>query len=320
MNTKRCLSALGLLLIPALLGSEIYVNAAEGSPSGEQKMCPCPEELRHVLGGHAFLPSFTIPSPFADSIAQIGLSFGYATYSASLFGVGRDIKLGAFQPSARGQVRLFDKFALGFGIRGNIITGVNSVGALDFGASVAYAFDLSGIYELLRQDRDVISVALNYSHPHSLTVSPLESAREGLQSLRGTGDADFSSSAVTSIWEPGFRYAHTINRSLGLQALAGLRINDTKENQETSSLKTSLSLGVGLSSDLKPWISIPLGVTLNYRRGQILTSEGSNFDIAELGVFETFNPSFKVGLEAGVMRVGEVNTTVGTLLVRTYYN
>jgi hypothetical protein len=272
------------------------------------------------LGGHAFLPSFAIPSPFADSQASVALGFGYRSYTTSVLGGDRELKLAGFQPSVQGQVHLFSGLALNFGFSGSLVTGVNSAAVLDYGASTAYALQLGALYEVLRTDTDVFSLALEVQRPHTLALSPLDAANAGLQQLLGAGDPNYAASQVTTRWAPDLRYAHTFAKFIGFRSFLGLRLDNTTSDGEASVAKSLINLGLGLSTDFKEVIGVPVGLTANYRRGQVLSSGASNSDALTFGIFETGNDAFNIGAELGFVRTGAVNTTIGAILARGYFN
>ncbi len=310
-----------LFLISAFAISLQPVWAQPVVSDAPQGLCKCPAELKHVLNGHPFLPTFAIPTPFADSQAIVALGFGYGTFESPVLGRILELKLGEFQPIAQGQVSLFSGFALSFGVKANVITGLNQAALLDYGASTSYTLQAGAIYELIRAKSDVLSLALDVSRPHSFAVSPLEAARAGLERIGGSADPNFASENVTTRWAPSARFAHAFSGFAGFQTFLGGRFDNTIENEQETTVKTVVNFGGGLSGDFKQLAGIPIGLTANYRRAQVVSSEsGSNSDAFTLGLFEPFSATVNVGLELGLVKAGSGDVKVAALLARATYN
>ncbi len=274
----------------------------------------CETRFSHVLDGHSFLPTFTIPTPFANSSALIAIGFGYGDQSG--------VNLLGFTPRAEGQVKIIKGLALSFGVAGHMLTGSDGSSALEYGASAGYSYKLGALYELIRSEKDVFSVAVELEHPNSFAVSPLESARSFIKGLINNAASDFVSNTVVNQWRPNVRWAHAFSPPFGLQALFGLKINQRKPEFRESTSSTRLQIGAQFETDFKPWVGVPFGLTLSYLRGQVL---GSTLDLPSnntisLGLYLTSSAAFNVGLEYGIVHSGDLTTRLGGVVARMYFN
>jgi hypothetical protein len=276
-------------------------------------------QFAHVLNGHTFLPSFGVAAPFANSTASTVLGVALGNFTAPTATGDTDIKLAAFSPQFEGQIRAYDRLAISLGATGNIVTGINGESALRYGASTSYKLSVGALYELIRDETKVISVALTLERPHTYTVSPLETAKSALRDALGGGGAEAVQSNAQTDWRPNLRAAYAFNPVFGIRGLMGMRFTALKEDEAESS-QTRLNLGFAVDTDLKPWIGFPVGFTVNYLRNQTVSAGAANSDTLTLGIFETFAQGFNLGLETGTVRSASGSSTLGALIIRTYYN
>lgn len=274
----------------------------------------------HRLADHTFLPSSAVPLPFATSTAQLAFGFAYGSFDNLVASEREPVKLGAFNPRLTGTIRLFDPLTVGFGINATVIAGMNSFSVLQYGSSVIYSMRLGALYELMRHRAQVLSLALDVDRPHRYSASPVEAAAEVVRDVLGRGSADFVSEANGTIWRPGFRYARALSQVFGVQALVGLRFLTSTEDDATTVNRSRLTLGLTVDADLNPWISVPVGLTGSYARGQILSASGTSSDQWSVGIFETLSRSFNAGLEIGHISAGGSGSTTAVVALRAYYD
>jgi hypothetical protein len=279
------------------------------------------KKYKHILGHHVFLPSAVIPAPFADSNANLSSAFGYGTFeSPTLLGNGtRTLTIGSSAPNVRGQVSFLDHFAVNFGFRANFSAGLNTASALNYGGSALYSIYLGGIWEFIRTESTVLSANLQLERPHTYSLSPLLAATQAIQNFAGTLDPDFVSNSVTTRWKPAVEVAHAFNPMVGIKGLLGFRFDAVNENSDIFIERSKMSIGVSGDFNFDPWVKVPIGISLTYLRSQIL-SGGENGNIFSGGIFETFNPSFNAGFEAGSVNLGSLSSFVGLFSARTYFN
>lgn len=281
---------------------------------------PSREAHKHVLSGHAFLQSFALPSPFADSTATLAMGFGTADTPDPTDATARDLNLGVFTPRVSGSVAIFGPLAINFGVSANMIVGLNSRSILRHGASTATNWKLGVIYEVLRDESNVLSLTFNTENPHQVAVSPIDAAEAFIKDLLGRGNPDYISDTVSHSWAPGVRYARALSSVFGLQALMSVRFNTTRTGEEVSRNKERFSLALGFDADLKPAIGVPVGFTANYLRGQALTAEQANSDTFALGIYETISPAVNFGAEVGTIQTGGNTTSIVALSARAYFD
>lgn len=276
-------------------------------------------DTRHVLGGHAFLPVIEQPAAFADSRATLGVGVGQGSYSVNVGATSQKIDLIGLSPSLDLQISIGDRFAIFGGFTSFIVSGLNEVSALVYGGSVRYTWNFGGLFEILRSEDSVLTIAFDVNKPHTLAVSPLQSVTEGIQESLAGISPSVVNSTVSTEYRPNLRFAHGFNPSLGVQASLGLDFRSTVENGAGSN-GTLVTAALGLSSDLNPWISVPIGLTLNASRNQIITRSESNSNAVSVGLWETFTHRFNMGVEVGWVRRGNVDSTIGAVLAREYFN
>ncbi len=291
-------------------------------PSAYEKRvqeCPCLFSARHVLAGHAFLPVLEQPSAFADSKFTLGIGVAQGTYGVIVNGANTDVNLISFAPTLNVQVAITSRLAVFAGFVSSITSGLNSQSALIYGGSVRYAWNFGALYELLRTHNSVLSLAFQVNRPHTLAVSPLQSAANAEGAVLSTADPNVVNTTVTTEYRPNLRFAHGFNSSIGIQASLGVDFRSTLQNGNSQG-GTLLTGALGLSSDLNPWLSVPIGFTLDYSRNQIISRSEDNANIGTIGIWETFTHRFNAGAELGWVRRGGLDSTIGAVIVRTYYN
>ena len=79
----------------------------------------------------------------------------------------------------------------------------------------------------------------------------------------------------------------------------------------------SVRAGVAVSSNLRPLLSIPVGLTAAYRNDWPTRSGGESTPIYEFGIFEMLRPDFNFGVE--MTRLITTSPTISVLLSLTYY-
>jgi hypothetical protein len=275
--------------------------------------------LKHVLNGHAFLPSVFIPNEFVDTRTSLAIGVGYGNYNSAVLNTLTNVKLGAFSPALDVQVLLVDWLAINLGLTGNAVAGLNASSVLQYGGSVAYTWRFGLIGQLLKDQFNNLALAFEVDRPHLLAVSPLESAVQSVQNYLGNSTPDFPTNGVETQYKPSLRFAHGFSSVIGLRGFAGFNFQ-TGQDLAKNRTGNQLNFGIGLSSDLKPATDIPLGFTANYRRNQIISGGAVNADIFEFGIYETVSNRFNFGGEAGFSDSNKVDTTVFTLVARGYFN
>jgi hypothetical protein len=275
--------------------------------------------LKHVLNGHAFLPSVFIPNEFVDTRTSLAIGVGYGNYNSSVLNTLTNVKLGAFSPAVDVQVLLVDWLAIDLGMTGNAVAGLNASSVLQYGGSVAYTWRFGLIGQIWNDRSSNLALALEVDRPHLLAVSPLESAVQSVQEYLGNSTPDFPTNGVETQYKPSLRYAYGFSPVIGLRGFAGFNF---QTGQDLAQRRTGnqFNFGIGLSSDLKPWVDVPIGITANYRRNQIISGGAVNADIFEFGIFETVSNRFNFGGEAGFTNTNKVDTKIFSLIARGYFN
>lgn len=310
--------------IPAI---EQPVQAPSPTPSPpelssyEQSVKESPRlyNMRHVLAGHAFLPVIEQDSAFADSRATLGVGVGQGSYSVNLGPATQQVDLIGLSPSLEVQIALGTRFAVFGGFTSFIVSGLNEVSALVYGGSVRYAWSFGGLYEILRSDDTVLSLAFQVNKPHTLAVSPLQSVTESIQAGLAGISPSLVNSTVSTEYRPNLRFAHGFNPSLGVYASAGLDFRSTLQGGSPSG-GTLFTAGLGLSSDLNPWISVPVGLTVSLSRNQVITRSEDNSNAVSVGLWETVTHRFNMGVQVGWVRRGDLDSTIGAVVARGYFN
>jgi hypothetical protein len=305
MRTLKCwLTALSLL----------SAVCASGASADETQM------PKHVLGEHGYLPTFLLRHPFSDSHANLALTFSGGKYVDPGNPSGDELKLATFAPDIHAQINVWKALAIYLGINGNIVTGINDLSIIRYGASIRYHFTFGAIYELMRSEKSLWSVSLDLAEPHVLGLSPLDTANQVLSNTAGDSSPDYISNSVQRQWRPATHFVHTFNRAFGIDLTAGAYVNTTVTGSTHTNTGSLLSLGSKFDFDFDPMIGVPLGIALSYLRHQVISGDNNNVDFFSISLFETITKLHNVGLELGHFWVAGSNATVGALSFRTYYN
>jgi hypothetical protein len=305
-----------------ILAASIIVNAAPGVLSSAQADDAgyAPPSYKHILNDHVFLPSLNISSPFADSTAEIGLGFAYGTYAVGTPNGNQNLSLGSFSPIVEAHIAIIDPLAITLQLNANAVVGLNDTSIINYGASTAYSYSFGAIYEINRTLNTVFSGNLTIRRPHTLAVSPLAAAESAVAEIEGISDPDYVQSTVQTQWRPTLRVAYAINPIVGIKSLAGFNFNSVASNTSSSTGTTKFLFDIGIDTNFNQLCGVPLGIEVGYNRNQILSTGSYNSNTISVGLFETLRKSFNAGFEIGKAYVNGLNATVGTLLIRTYYN
>jgi hypothetical protein len=244
---------------------------------------------------------------------------GQGSYGVTTNGTTTNVNLIAFAPSLNLQVAINPRIAIFGGFTSSITTGLNGESALIYGGSVRYAWNFGGLYELFRNDDTVLSVALQVNKPHTLSASPLESSVQAQQAVLAGVDPELVSTTISTEYRPNFRLAHGFNPSLGVQLSLGADVRSTTTNGSSTD-GTLFTAALGLSSDFNPWISVPVGLTATVSRNQIISRSESNANLVSVGIWETFTRRHNIGAEIGWFRRSGLDSVIGSILARVYFN
>lgn len=309
------LKALGLAL--SFLAADVALAQPVADPAQ-----PAADEVAQfrILADHAFLPNVLVPPAFADSNVQLLVAFGRGSFPNPT-GIGPvELDIGSASPRLRGHVRILRGLSLILGVSGTFVTGMDVPSAVGYGATTSYGLKLGALYELVRSHRNILSLAFEVDRPHTLIISPIESAVESIRGFAERGNPDAASSNIDTAWRPTFRYAHAFTPAVGFQAIAGLSIAAVKDDRIATFNPDVFNLGFSFDANLRELSSIPLGLTATYYRAQPLSNNGNVQSIFGFGIYETLARNFNFGFEMSFASGSGQNTTAGAVVLRSHYN
>lgn len=306
--TKFCLM---ITIVSALVLAPPFAAMAEESGENPDSSKP----PGHILGDHRFLPSFFFLNPFAVPTFEFDLGLAYGTFSREMLGTSRDLKVGSVGPKIEAQIKLVDRLMLIVAASGNVGFGLNGESVGLYGAASRYQPRLGLLWGVLKTERSVLSLGLDWEKTVTVQSSPIDFVTSKLSDLLGGPDIPSENLVEVTRWKPTVRFAQALSPAIGIAAFGGL--NFIAENfNSIASRRTQFMLGASLDVDFKP---VPIGLTFNYRFADLISSGVDPSHLYTIGLFENFSPRFNFGVEVGRMERGDQWSTLGAFVTRYYY-
>jgi hypothetical protein len=251
------------------------------------------EDSGRRVGGHDFLRSLVIPTPFVDS--EFVSATGFGVLSGTPTGGGKSISVAALSQELHLQLGVADFLAIRVGALGGGAVGTDSDSALNFGEYVNYEFS-GGAAASFRVGVMRLGVSLDGSLGSQYRLSPNQAIADSLAA--GTLSAKtLITSTSTNTLSPGLQVA------FGLHPALGIWIHGRFDHGTTSASGTSASTdyvegGLGLSFDLRPIAGAPVGLLGLYDLLEGVGSTSSTTHTVGAGIFYTGRRDLQLGLEA----------------------
>jgi hypothetical protein len=259
-------------------------------------------EPDRFLGGHTFVVTGSVPDPFVStrvgSITSIGLGnlniaadiplsggvvLKKGDYMLGILGIGTELQLG-----------LAEWIALRAAVVGIVFSGINLNAVFSYGASIGYAYSGGIMVRMLRTDAFQCSLSVDLEQNSFFGIKPAQFVADSLASGELSTDRLLNQADATGI-AAGVHAAYTVCRSIGMWGSISFKHSMTAD-PDTDQLVP----GIGISVDLNPLFTIPVGLDTNYRVEITIADTGYPTHHMVLGLFVTGRTNFICGIEGDV--------------------
>ncbi|HCM38921.1 MAG: hypothetical protein A2Z97_01110 [Bdellovibrionales bacterium GWB1_52_6] len=266
------------------------------------------------LGGHYFLKSALVDIPFIAPYVSSSLEGAFATLHIA--DAESDIKAAGLTPSFSGQFHIANAVGIELGAGFSEIIGADDYSALVLGANFSYAISATLRVPIIREEQWMLTTMLKFAPKHGTSFSPLVAVANEITTKAQS--SNFLISTSTSHIEPGLLAAVTLSPVFGLSAeLSRIFATTTTTPGGDQTDDGTVRTGLALSSNLRPLLAIPIGLTAAYRNDWPTRSGVEATPMYEFGIFEMLRPNFNFGAE--MTRLMTSTPTISVLLSLTYY-
>lgn len=268
-------------------------RAQAGTEAAEQ-------ESARRLGGHDFILSEFVPSPFATTEFALVTALGFASLhvsgtDASGNPVNATYDLAGISQTGRFQVSLLPWLALRVAGGGNTLFGTNSDAALNYGGDFGYLYGAGAQVSIplgpvrVGGSLDVAASKTYHFNVNDAIAASLAAGRVTSSTLLTVRD-DLTVA-------PGVQVAMAFHPAVG--AYGHVRYSyDTTTTSGASTSTSFLDAGAALSFDLKPLpVGVPIGFLASYNLRKELKDGGDTEHQIAGGVYYTGRRSLSIGLE-----------------------
>lgn len=249
-----------------------------------------------VLGGHAFIESESLESPFiTTSIATLtGAGLASADLDVDLDNDGAPdalaLSLGVFRQGFLLGIAPTEWLELRAAMAGLVFSGSNVDTALILGVTAAYDYVVGAQVRLLQTSALQVSASLDVDVNNGLRFSPLQAIQESIDKGQISRDSLLAKTATTEL-KPSVQVAYGLNTTLGVWAAAtyehALKATD-------GDVEPTTGAGLGVSADFSPEYDFPLGVVL---AGTVSSSGETSSRSGSAGLCYTGRPALQTGVE-----------------------
>jgi len=274
------------------LAIAVVVGTLAGLPAWSQDSGMTAGGDSRTLGGHRFIVSEFVPTPFVTTDFTVMTSLGYG--SADLGGTTN--QLGALSEAMRLQVAVTDWLAVRGGASGLVLSGIDQDAALNYGAALGYSL-LGGATASWRFDRLRVGGSLDLELDRSYNFNILSAINASI--LATTVDAStLLSTSNTLTVSAGAQVAYGVSSVLGV--FGAMQVASVSSSGSASSGDVEAAAGGGVSVDLDPLVHFPIGLLGAYDLLLEFPSDGSASTTSHQlsgGVYYTGAPHLQLGVE-----------------------
>jgi len=291
-------------------------------------------ETGRRLGGHDFILTDVVPDPFVTTQFRSSTGLGLVALDAGAAMVQAQRAIGD-NSSGHMQVAWFEQqigfqaavlpfLAVRVNVAGLVGSGVDATSALVFGVKGGYQFD-GGATASLRLGPVCLGASFDLAYERDFVLSPLLAIAQAMEAVKNSQVPSisklFNDSSDIRV-QPGLRAAVGVNRTFGLFANAGLDYDGAVSGGVPSA--TTVQFGAGLSIDLNPGLSVPIGFLVAYEYETAVDSSSIDRHTVSAGIFYTGRPHLQLGLEAQgafypVSGFDSVSQGLGEVTVRYFW-
>ena len=278
------------------------VPEAGKSPAASVAAANNPERDR-TLGGHAFIPTLLVRSPFAVNAIQIDLVYGAGNATGTKFSItGREQGEATYSIAAMGQTFAFEhKLAEGLSLAGGFVTSLYS--GIDGPSAVVVGLEVgAGLFERLTWGGNLgpvrTAVTLDASYAPRYGILVLDAIEAALAGTRAEYEAFNESNAWTV--KPGFAAAWAPWPLLGLTAAVDYQWVSLETTDSGRDTQSGVDLALAAEVDFRKFSGASIAVDAAYHTTAPLGTDGVSRVIDWAGgVYYNGHPSLVAGLEVG---------------------
>jgi hypothetical protein len=299
MKLSRAVILAAALPAAAMAQQEMRPGAANAQPP-EPRTTP-------ELGGHVFMPSQVIDTPFRETTFKLGLLYGFGSATGPKYEVQNgqvvqngttDYTFASFAQTFRYEYAFAEWFSAGAVVLTNLYSGINGPSVVAIGANVGIG---AGVRVRAGHRFGPVETALIVDASTApeygfLVVAALAKAiQDGViepgAALQATHTLTVNPLAAAS-WAPW--------PALGLTANFGYLYKSLRLNGATIADQGGLQFGAVADFDFGKISSVPIGLNAGFRVTTPIGSDGvDKVDDISGGIFYTARKEIGLGLEAG---------------------
>lgn len=281
----------------------LLAAAAEDCPPEDENL-----SKGRILSGHVFMPTDSVPVPFATTSFASAMLLGYGATSTNLVISGvdfsKDLKYAGTGGLLRYEFSILDHLSLRAGVGTLIYSGIDGRSAVAIGSSVVFGLEAGITGTLLVGNRVRLSLLFDFKYSPSVGLTIGTAANAIIASCGSPDGCSVETASLFSVimlasYKPAIAAAWSPWRPFGLQAFTGFTLATTPSNLVTTG--GAMIAGGTADFDFMPLWRVPLG--LQVQASAIVPVMGTaiqrSIDLGG-GIFYTG----KKELAAGVQLVG----------------
>jgi hypothetical protein len=260
-------------------------------------------EADRTLGGHVFIPTLLVRSPFAVNALEMDLMYGSGSATGTKFSItGRERGEATYSFAAMGQTFAYEhKFAEGLSLAVGFVTQLYS--GIDGPSAVVVGLEVgAGLFERLTWGGNLgpvrTAVTLDASYAPRYGILVLDAIEAALQGNR----AEYEAFNETNAWtvKPGLAAAWAPWPALGLTAAVDYQWVSLETTDSGRATESGVDLALAAELDFRKFTSASIALDAGYHTTAPLGSDGVSRVIDwGGGVYYNGHPSLVAGLELG---------------------
>lgn len=298
----------------------------------------CPPENENlskgrILNGHVFMPTDSVPVPFATTSFGSAMLLGYGATSTNLVIDGLDSANALHYAGTGGLLRyelsILDHFSMRAGVGTLIYSGIDGQSALAIGSSVVFGIEAGVTGTLLVGNRVRLSLLFDFKYSPSIALTIGTGVNAIVSSCGSPDGCAVDAGSIFSLitlasYKPAIAAAWSPWRPLGIQAFTGFTLSTTPSSAVTTG--GAMVAGGSADFDFMPLWRVPLGlqVQANAIVPVMGTAIGHTTEVGG-GIFYTGKKELSAGVQLAARRFAvrenvEVSWgLLGTIGLRYYW-
>jgi hypothetical protein len=234
--------------------------------------CPPEDELSsegRSLAGHLFMPSDSVPVPFATTSFVSSMLLGYGSTATNLVILGvdfsKDLQYAGTGGVLRYELSFLRHFAVRAGVGTLIYSGIDGRSAIAIGSSVVLGVEAGATGTILLGDRVRLSLLFDFRYSPNIALTIGTGVNQILASCASPDGCSADTGNLFSLislatYRPALAMAWSPWRPLGLQAFGGFSLGTSPSQLVTTG--GAVVAGGAADLDFMPLWRVPLGLQL----------------------------------------------------------